>query len=98
MQIQGASVATANEQGASIILTLKIRKWHARLASGLTRFCMSVGLSFCAWEEEECDGQYEDKYGKISNEFANAFYFSYNDSNLKIKLEGLVNVVMGLSL
>ncbi len=50
------------------------------------------------WEEEECDGQYEDEYGKISNEFANAFYFSYNDSNLKLKLEGLVNVVMGLSL
>ena len=34
------------------------------------------------WEEEECDGLYEDEYGKISDEFANAFKFSYNDCHL----------------
>ena len=34
------------------------------------------------WEEEMCDGLYEDEYGKISDRFTGVFDFSYNDCHL----------------
>ena len=34
------------------------------------------------WEEEECEGLYEDEYEKISDRFTGAFEFSDNDCHL----------------
>ena len=34
------------------------------------------------WEEEDCDGPYEDENDKISEEFTGAFFFSHGDCHL----------------
>ncbi len=34
------------------------------------------------WEEEFCEGPYEDEYDKISEDFTGAFFFSDNDCHL----------------